>query len=1064
MMKKNIEEINTIDTENYFETAETILSPENFFLEIGNENKFNELLEISLELFSPKKEGNSFFEQILLKVKKNIIDVYDEQIMFLVFGSDLKMSEIFDKKLKIFWKEIRKEIKMIVKNGIENIKNSLSEFIYKFYFEKMFFPFNDEKNIILRRNIHILLIYLDKSNEYSSLFLIDFLYKLLEIYGEDFNYEWEFYLNILFKLKDNDLFKEKKELFVSLIDKLIRKNNVGLLLFYDNCFRFINYDDIFHSLNKELIKFDIFLNYDNIHYFRKFIEFYKKRIQNEKNNDFFVSVFLKLLDMIILIYFNNFKIKNCSNIENIIINVLNSLKIQKLIWYKKLFGILYLTKNISEDSLFYLILKEFENPSDEEINFIYLLIKKCNKKKLLEKLKIIIDYISSKKYLLFKFLISTDLYIDKEQFLYLSKKDLNNKEYISYLKLSSKNENNNENIIYLNINKESLEDFNFQNIQYIKFLRNQFQFIFFFKNINYVHLIFKIESSCKLNKKISKEFIKILSSIIFTLDSQKIEKYNNKEINLKNKIYDNIIEQIKNVIGNEDNNSIEHNKDKNHIRIFKLKELISLLEFYIYSLEEFDKNKLENLLELFQKMRKSDDLINFLILRFFFINQNQIIKQLNQFDLKIVIQIIDLIEKIVDFSNKKENAISKNYILIDDNCVYEENEENKNNKLVNYYLKIFKEIIFISFCNNDIFKKEIFKKLKEKENYFLFKLSQKNLSTENPRYIISKNKENNNNSLFYNFNKGLFEIVKNEKDDLNIIIRKPLFDIQLNIKQDFSNDKIIIKDDKKKLDLLNIIYNKEEDIENEENFSYEKNNNIENFLQIISDYKISNIIELKDKNKIDLLNKLSVYYSFSSTVVYLQKKEIYNKNYIFDLKKEEISHNFILFINSLGRLLYKENNLIIMNYKDSIIDFNFECYIPINGEDNIEKNEEDFINDEKYLNKNNNLSCIVFLENPFFEINENLLKKFEKFKIVFFIFPISNQYHLIKIYQFKKINNFLNDYIIYIKDSYKLLSNYLIKTLISLNIYNNIQENIPIQNNQNLIETKISKRKEYIYK
>ena len=117
---------------------------------------------ISLELFSPKKEGNSFFEQILLKVKKNIIDVYDEQIMFLVFGSDLKMSEIFDKKLKIFWKEIRKEIKMIVKNGIENIKNSLSEFIYKFYFEKMFFLFNDENKKNYFKKKHILLIYLEK--------------------------------------------------------------------------------------------------------------------------------------------------------------------------------------------------------------------------------------------------------------------------------------------------------------------------------------------------------------------------------------------------------------------------------------------------------------------------------------------------------------------------------------------------------------------------------------------------------------------------------------------------------------------------------------------------------------------------------------------------------------------------------------------------------------------------------------------------------------------------------------------------------------------------------------
>ena len=31
IIKKNIEEINSIDTENYFEITETILSPENFF-------------------------------------------------------------------------------------------------------------------------------------------------------------------------------------------------------------------------------------------------------------------------------------------------------------------------------------------------------------------------------------------------------------------------------------------------------------------------------------------------------------------------------------------------------------------------------------------------------------------------------------------------------------------------------------------------------------------------------------------------------------------------------------------------------------------------------------------------------------------------------------------------------------------------------------------------------------------------------------------------------------------------------------------------------------------------
>ena len=34
--------------------------------------------------------------------------------------------------------------------------------------------------------------------------------------------------------------------------------------------------------------------------------------------------------------------------------------------------------------------------------------------------------------------------------------------------------------------------------------------------------------------------------------------------------------------------------------------------------------------------------------------------------------------------------------------------------------------------------------------------------------------------------------------------------------------------------------------------------------------------------------------------------------------------HIILFINSFGKILYKDNNLIIINYKNSIIDFNFE--------------------------------------------------------------------------------------------------------------------------------------------
>ncbi len=72
-----------------------------------------------------------------------------------------------------------------------------------------------------------------------------------------------------------------------------------------------------------------------------------------------------------------------------------------------------------------------------------------------------------------------------------------------------------------------------------------------------------------------------------------------------------------------------------------------------------------------------------------------------------------------------------------------------------------------------------------------YKVFQKNLSIENPRDIIRKNKI----TIHYFILLTKDEIVKNEKDDLNIIIRKLLFNIQLNKKQDFSNNKIITKDD-----------------------------------------------------------------------------------------------------------------------------------------------------------------------------------------------------------------------------------------------------------------------------
>ena len=56
----------------------------------------------------------------------------------------------------------KKKIKIIVTNGIVNDKKSLFEFIYKFYFEKMYFLFNDENKKNYFKKKHNLLIYLEK--------------------------------------------------------------------------------------------------------------------------------------------------------------------------------------------------------------------------------------------------------------------------------------------------------------------------------------------------------------------------------------------------------------------------------------------------------------------------------------------------------------------------------------------------------------------------------------------------------------------------------------------------------------------------------------------------------------------------------------------------------------------------------------------------------------------------------------------------------------------------------------------------------------------------------------
>ncbi len=1079
-LAKDIEEqndYNYIDINNFYETAESMLSPENFFVkDINNEKEFIELFEISLELYNPK--STSLFKQILTKVKNSLKKIYNEQIMFLVFGTNLKMIEIFNSKLNIFCNEIKNKIKYIDDKGISYVQNSLAEFIYKCYFQKSFFLSNDEnkKQFILRRNIHILLTYLELSAGNKSPFLINFLYKLLENYGEDFQYEWKFFLNILYKLKDIDIFKERKEDFIILLYKFKTQLNQGLLLFNDDCFKFINYDDVFKSLSLEILKIEYLLNdFENLKYFQKLVDFYKNINLNEENKIFYTQVFFKLLDTIIDLYIKNCTIKSRKIIEdiimnnhNIIINFLGLLDKNKYkyqyTWYNKLIIILCMTKKIEEESLFQFLIQPNEDPSQDEILFFCNLLKKLNDLKQLEKIRIIINNFNEPFFFKF-FIFAKYFFVDKEQKIYFSKKDLYNKKYISYIQLShfdnKKDEKeNNEQIVYLNISKKILENFINSTISFnpkITFFKKQFKYMYFFKGFDFSD-IYKLLEKIILEKGANIEYIKIMSLLNFTLDNEESTKYNTVYTcvnhNLKTEILKGIYDLLDLIINNN-----EEKIKKIKANFFNyLVELISLFEFYIYSFSEINGTYLDKIIKLFGNIVNYGiaDSLNFLILRFFYINKNLIIKNLNNENSKIVYDII--------FKNGTNNQNKFN-----DFEIYEEEEK----KEKNFYLKRFMEIILFYYIENENFRTVLIQNIDNIKDLFIYQLIQNNISINNPRNNFDKNDEKkDSNSKIYSFNQGIFEILNDNVNSLHMIIRKPLFTVEMNVKSDFCQDKIIIKDEKKKSKILDSIYNKNEEInvdeiENEEKKIDDNNNIFNTFLESITEEPINdNLKEIKDKNKdnISSIDNLPVYYTFSSTIIYLQDKEINSEEYIFDLEKDNVSNNFISFINSLGKLIYHDEDLIIINYRDSIIDFNFECYIPKDGKDK-EDIDNDLLNSQKnkkYLNVNKNLSCIIFLENPYSKINKEL---FKEYPFIFIIYPFSNEHHLVKFYNISKkefnLGNFVELYIFYVNDSYKLFSNYLIQTLVSLNIINYINDDISPTNSYS-INNKINERKKLI--
>jgi thiamine kinase-like enzyme len=113
-------------------------------------------------------------------------------------------------------------------------------------------------------------------------------------------------------------------------------------------------------------------------------------------------------------------------------------------------------------------------------------------------------------------------------------------------------------------------------------------------------------------------------------------------------------------------------------------------------------------------------------------------------------------------------------------------------------LKIFTEIILIYYIENDNFKTLLNQNFDKFKDLFINELIENKISINNPRNNFDKI-NGKNESKIYRFNQGIFEILNDDINSLQMIIRKPLFTVEMNVKNDFSKDKIIIKDELKKV-------------------------------------------------------------------------------------------------------------------------------------------------------------------------------------------------------------------------------------------------------------------------
>ncbi len=445
----------------------------------------------------------------------------------------------------------------------------------------------------------------------------------------------------------------------------------------------------------------------------------------------------------------------------------------------------------------------------------------------------------------------------------------------------------------------------------------------------------------------------------FFEDFQKIKSYliskinielNNKDLNIQN-ILNNLISLFNNLQNELFNNRISI-KDKN-LEQNKFKEIIEInLQKIIKYLSDIFNNIDLNKKNFFEKVNSSLEKINTIFLKNILNNQNNIIStnkiENNFLQNNNVITLINSISKLIKLYMTKESILIKqireNYSKL--NII-----KNITNDIEENGLNFFKEA------------KDIFKKLKEIQNFSSKQILLSPTLTSELKTLNKKNLKNSNSLNHFNpkTNYNFFKTKNNDFNNMKLLAALGTLNnsFTTNSSNNFSNISI----EKEYLNtnpstsIINneirnkLTYNLNTSVEKDK----EKNSNLKNsFMSVKTDTKYSEDNISFNKNNLGL-NLAKQILEFFQEMNKLQKAIVQKKNNIHSMKKkfEITKKNIENFALKIQRNYYKQNN-----NKNNIFIVDDEDKKDISNNDNSTEVKKEKIyylkKNDKNTNNNNN--------------------------------------------------------------------------------------------------------------